>query len=441
MPRAVRDQLYRKVAWRLIPFLLACYTVAIIDRFNIGFAKLQFLQDLKMNDAIFGLAAGIFSIGYVALEVPSNLLLDRIGARKTLLRIMVLWGLVTVLLMFVHNQYHLYILRFLLGAAEGGFFPGILFYLTLWFPDRTRGRMTSLFVIAVPLGGVIAGPISGLILDGMQGVGGLRGWQWLFLAEGLPAVLLGFTAYFYLPDRPAGAGWLSSEEKRTIEQDLAADRAAALKTPKSFSAALQDPEVYLLSFIYFAFFCSLNTILLWAPSLLKRVGVVTATDIGYLSGIISIVSAVGMVAIGYSSDRLMERRWHVALCGFVASGCFLLLPLAAGSVAVTVMLLAVASIAIFSILSLFWTIPSGYLEGSAAAGGIALISAIGSFGGAVCPAFVGWVTVRTGSLYTALSAVALLGAVGMVTLILSVPSSRPSTDNSRGVIRPIAPAD
>jgi sugar phosphate permease len=441
MPRAVRDQLYRKVAWRLIPFLLACYTVAIIDRFNIGFAKLQFLQDLKMNDAIFGLAAGIFSIGYVALEVPSNLLLDRIGARKTLLRIMVLWGLVTVLLMFVHNQYHLYILRFLLGAAEGGFFPGILFYLTLWFPDRTRGRMTSLFVIAVPLGGVIAGPISGLILDGMQGVGGLRGWQWLFLAEGLPAVLLGFTAYFYLPDRPAGAGWLSSEEKRTIEQDLAADRAAALKTTKSFSAALQDPKVYLLSFIYFAFFCSLNTILLWAPSLLKRVGVVTATDIGYLSGIISIVSAVGMVAIGYSSDRLMERRWHVALCGFVASGCFLLLPLAAGSVAVTVMLLAVASIAIFSILSLFWTIPSGYLEGSAAAGGIALISAIGSFGGAVCPAFVGWVTVRTGSLYTALSAVALLGAVGMVTLILSVPSSRPSTDNSRGVIRPIAPAD
>jgi len=441
MPGVVRDRIYRKVAWRLIPFLLACYTVAIIDRFNIGFAKLQFLQDLKMNDAIFGLAAGIFSIGYVALEVPSNLLLDRIGARKTLLRIMVLWGLVTVFLMFVRNQYDLHILRLLLGAAEGGFFPGILFYLTLWFPDRTRGRMTSLFVIAVPLGGVIAGPISGLILDGMQGVGGLRGWQWLFLAEGLPAILLGFAAYFYLPDRPAGASWLSSEEKRTIEQDLAADRVAALKTTKGFLAALQDPKVYLLSFIYFAFFCSLNTILLWAPSLLKRVGVVTATDIGYLSGIISIVSAVGMVAIGYSSDRLMERRWHVALCGFVASGCFLLLPLAAGSVAVTVVLLAVASIAIFSILSLFWTIPSGYLEGSAAAGGIALISAIGSFGGAVCPAFVGWVTVRTGSLYTALSAVALLGAVGMVTLILSVPGSRPSADNSQKVIRPIAPAD
>ncbi len=228
--------------------------------------------------------------------------------------------------------------------------------------------------------------------------------------------MLGFAAYFYLPDRPAAASWLSSEEKRTIERDLAADRVAALKTTKSFLAALQDPKLYLLSFIYFAFFCSLNTILLWAPSLLKRVGVVTATDIGYLSGIISIVSAVGMVASGYSSDRLMGRRWHVALCGFVASGCFLLLPLAAGSVAVTVALLAVASIAILSILSLFWTIPSGYLEGSAAAGGIAQISAI----------------------HTALSAVALLGAVGMIALILGVPSSRPSAQNA---IRPIAPAD
>ena len=423
--RNIDDGLYRKIAWRLIPFLLICYAVAIIDRFNIGYAKLQFLKELGMNDAVFGFAAGIFSVGYVALEVPSNLLLNRIGVRKTLLRIMVLWGLVTFLLAFCRNQYDLYIVRFLLGAAEGGFFPGILFYLTLWFPDRVRGRMTGLFVMAVPLGGVIAGPVSGLIMDGMPGVAGFSGWQWLFMLEGLPAILLGVAAYFYLPDRPAAATWLAPVERAQVEHDLAADRAATGGRPsKNFGAALRDPKVYLLAFIYFAFFCSLNTVLLWAPSLLKSVGVKSATEIGWLSSLISIVSAAGMVAVGYSSDRTLERRWHIALCGLVAAGCFMLLPLAASSVMATAGLLTVASIGIFSILSLFWTIPSAYLEGSAAAGGIALISAIGSFGGAICPAIVGWLAVVTGHLYTALGIVGGLHALGMLVLLVSTPSAR-----------------
>jgi sugar phosphate permease len=417
---ADEKRLYRKVAWRLIPFLLACYTVAIIDRFNISFAKLQFLHDLHMNDEMFGLAAGIFSIGYVALEVPSNLLLDRIGVRRTLLRIMVLWGLVTALLMLVRNEYHLYILRFLLGAAEGGLFPGVLFYLTFWFPDRLRGRMTSLFVMAVPFGGIIAGPISGLIMDGMQGMWGLHGWQWLFLMEGLPAVALGVMAFFWLPDRPSDARWLTATEAEAIQRDLRPDQQRA-RHSTSFGAALKDGKVYLLAFTYFSFFCSLNTILLWSPSLLRQVGVATATNIGWLSSGISVVSALGMLAVGYSSDRNRERHWHVALCGFAAAACFILLPLAAGNVAMTVACLMIASISIFSILSLFWTIPSAYLQGSAAAGGIALISAIGSFGGAVCPAFVGWLTVKTGSLYGAIVAVGVLHAVGMIALLIWGP--------------------
>ena len=417
---ADEKRLYRKVAWRLIPFLLACYTIAIIDRFNISFAKLQFLHDLRMNDEVFGWAAGIFSVGYVALEVPSNLLLDRIGVRRTLLQIMVLWGLVTALLMLARNEYHLYILRFLLGAAEGGLFPGVLFYLTFWFPDRLRGRMTSLFVMAVPFGGIIAGPVSGLIMDGMQGVGGLHGWQWLFLIEGLPAVVLGVMAFFWLPDRPSDAQWLTAAEAKVIQRDLCHDQQRA-GHGTSFATALRDRKVYLLAFTYFSFFCSLNTILLWAPSLLRQVGVATTTNIGWLSGGISVISALGMLVVGYNSDRTRERHWHVALCGFVAAACFILLPLAAGNVAMTVVTLTIASIGIFSILSLFWTIPSAYLEGSAAAGGIALISAIGSFGGAVCPAFVGWLTVKTGSLYGAIAAVGVLHAVGMIALLIWAP--------------------
>jgi sugar phosphate permease len=423
MPKPIDGGPYGKIAWRLIP-LLACYAIAIIDRFNIGFAKLQFLKDLGLDDTVFGLAAGIFSVGYVALEVPSNLLLVRVGLRKTLLRIMVLWGLVTTLLALAQNEYHLYILRFLLGAAEGGFFPGILFYLTLWFPDRIRGRMTSLFVMAVPLGGVIAGPLSGLIMDRMQGVHGLHGWQWLFIVEGAPAILLGIASYFYLSDGPTHASWLSKAEQRRVASDLAEDRAAAAQTTRSFGAALREPRVYLLAFIYFAFFCSLNTILLWTPTLLKRVGVATATEIGWLTGAISVASAIGMVAIGYSSDRWMERRWHVALCGLTAAACFGALRLAESSVLLTVVLLAVASIGIFAILSLFWTIPNATLEGSAAAGGIALISAIGSFGGAICPALIGWISVATGSLYVPLAVVGAVLAIGMLALIAAAGGSR-----------------
>lgn len=425
MQDAAQSRLYGRIARRLIPFLLACYAVAIIDRFNIGFAKLQFLHDLDIDDAVFGLAAGIFSVGYVALEVPSNLLLVRIGVRKTLLRIMVLWGTVTVLLALVQNQYHLYLLRFLLGAAEGGFFPGILYYLTLWFPDRVRGRMTSLFVMAVPLGGVIAGPLSGLIMDHMQGVHGLHGWQWLFILEGVPAVLLGVAAYLYLADGPHAANWLSADERRQVASELTRDRAAAPGTTSSFAAALREPRVYLLSFIYFAFFCSLNTILLWMPTLLKRVGVATTTEIGWLGGAISVASAIGMVAIGYSSDRTRERRWHVVACGLVAAACFIALQAAQGSILLTVTLLAIASIGIFAILSLFWTIPNAMLEGSAAAGGIALISAIGSFGGAVCPALIGWMNVATGSIYTPLALVGAVLAIGMLTLIVCVPRPGP----------------
>ena len=419
------DKVYRKITCRLLPFLLLCYIVAQIDRFNIGFAKLQFIHDLNLNDAIFGVAASMFAVGYVIFEVPSNLMLARIGARKTLLRIMVLWGIFSSLMSLAQGAYYLYIMRFLLGVAEAGFFPGIIVYLTYWFPNRHRGRIMSLFVIAVPIAGALGSPLSGWLMDRFHEVSGWHGWQWMFLIEGLPAVMLGVIAYFYLQDNPERADWLSNEEKQVVIGDLEADRLTGpAKPPKNFREALRDPKIYLFSIIYFAYFCSLNTILLWSPTLLRIVGLKKVTDIGWWNGCVSIIATLGMLLVGYSSDRRLERRWHVALCGMTAAVCFLLLPFAAHNIILTIVLLMVASVGIFSVLSLFWTIPSAYLKGTAMAGGIALISSIGYMGAVVSPTLVGWIKVKTGSLYIGLSTIALMLIFAMLLLLVFVPATK-----------------
>jgi sugar phosphate permease len=430
------DAVFRKVARRIIPFIFICYVVNFIDRVNIGFAKLQFLQDLKFDDAVFGIAAGMFFIGYVIFELPSNLLAARIGVRKTLLRIMVLWGALTIVLMFVRSATALYAVRFLLGAAEAGFFPAIILYLTYWFPDRRRGRIMSLFVMAVPLAGIVGGPLSGSIMSGLHGALGFAGWQWLFLIEGIPAIALGIAAYFVLDDRPADARWLSNSEQARIAAALSAgraQRAADAHTEMRTEArkhgrlaeVLTNPRIYVLAAIYFSVFMALNAMGFWIPTLLRQVGVSHIRDIGWLSGGISVCTAIGIVLIGRHSDRRMERRWHVAGCGFVVAASFLLLPLAAHSIALTVALLIAASVGIYAALSLFWTIPTAYLHEDAAAGGIATITAIGAIGGAVSPWLVGTLKMSTGSLYIGLAAIAVLLTLGMLTLlwILRRPAS------------------
>ena len=247
-----RDAVYRKIGWRLLPFVLACYVINYLDRVSIGYAKLQFLSELHLNEAVFGLITSVFFIGYIAFEVPSNLLLMRIGAPATLTRIMVLWGLVIISMMFAQNEYWLYVQRFLLGSFEAGFFPGVLLYLSFWFPNHRRGRATSLFLVGIPLSGLIGGAISGAVMEGMDGLLGLRGWRWLFLVDGLPAVLLGLAAMFVLTDRPANARFLSEAEKQVVVEDMEADRQARTTAASTTAAeTLRNPHVWLMVVVYF----------------------------------------------------------------------------------------------------------------------------------------------------------------------------------------------
>ena len=414
--------LYRKLTWRLVPFLLGLYFICYVDRVNIGFAKLQFLRDLGLNDANYGFATGLFFVTYSLFDIPSNLMLNRIGVRKTLLRIMVLWGMLTTLQMFIQTAGQLYVLRLLFGAAEAGFIPGIMLYLTFWFPDQYRGRVTSLFLMGVPLAGIIGGPISGMIMQGLNDVGGLRGWQWLFLLEGLPAIALGVFAYFYLQDGPADAKWLSPGERATIAADLESDRRNNQRGfSHSFAEVFRDPLIYAFMMMNFAVNCGTNAVSFWTPSLLKEAGLSNFGAIGWVTGTISLISAIAMLMIGRNSDRTMERKWHFAASGVAGALGLLALPMAAGSILGTAAILTVAAIGNFSVLSLYWTIPTSYLRGNGKAGGIAAASMFGAIGSGVSPSIIGWLKVETGSLYVGLAAVACILLGGVAVALVATP--------------------
>jgi len=416
----VQAKLYRRVAVTLIAFLLPCYIVAMIDRLNVGYAKLQFMADLGFDEAVFGVAAGSLYLGYILFEIPSNLMLKRVGLRLTLLRIMSLWGLFTMTMAFAASRWGFYSVRFLIGAAEAGFFPGLIYYSTLWFPSHYRARVISLIAIAVPVSGVIAGPVSAAIMTQLAGVAGLRGWQWLFLLEGAPAVCLGIAAYFFLPDRPASARFLSPVEKNQIARDLEQEALAPHNAP-TFAQALRRPRTYVLALVYFAFYSAQSILLLWVPTLLRNAGVLDLVEIGWRSAAIFLAGALGMVAIGWSSDRTGERRWHLIVCGTIASAAYLLLPAASQSPNGTSGCLMLAAVTMFAFLALFWTVPTAELGKEARAGGIALVSSIGASGSALSPMFIGWMKVVSGSLFGAISALALFFLCSMVAIYLYAP--------------------
>ena len=412
--------------WRLLPFLLLCYIFAQLTRFNLSFVKQQFADDLAITDAVFGIAASVFYVGYVLFQVPIGLLLGRFGVRRTLLCIMVVWGAAASLMALARSGNEVYLLRFMLGAAQGAFFPTVIYYLSCWFPDRLRGRINTLFTSALPLGTIIGGPLAGWILGGMHDHHGLRGWQWLFLLEGLPVILLGIVAFAFLADIPQSASWLDARERRLVLAERQAERAnRATDAPPRPRNALPIATAWLLGLIYFGYFCALNALILWGPSLLRMSGVESIALIGWISGLSALIATIGMLLMGLSSDRLRERRWHVGMAGLAAAACLLLLPLGSDSIATTTSLLTIAGTMLYGILGLFWTIPTAHLPPDSRAGGLALINMCGVCGGIVSPALVGWLKVATGSLYNGVSVVAILLALSMAALLAFEPLCKP----------------
>ncbi|WP_176100286.1 MFS transporter [Burkholderia cepacia] len=405
--------LYRKLNWRLLPFLLLCYTFAYLDRVNIGFAKLSMQSDLGISDAVYGLGAGIFFLGYVLFEIPSNLLLPRIGARKTISRIMVLWGLTSAGMMFVHNETTFYGMRFLLGVFEAGFAPGMIFYLTYWYGQRRMAGVMAVVMLAGPIGGAFGSPLSAWLMTGLSGVHGLAGWQWMFIVEGLPCVLLGALALKVLSDRPADAAWLTDDEKRLLAAELHAPGAGH----HSFGQVLRDPRVYLLAFAYFTIICGIYAVSFWLPSILKADGVTDTMQIGLYSMIPYVCAAIAMIVIGRRSDRRGERRFHSAVPALIGAIALAVATTANGNLVVSLVGMTIATSMIWAAYTVFWAIPSQYLKGDAAAGGIALINTIGLIGGFLSPTIIGAIHSATGSMAAGLLVMVALLVAGAAVLV------------------------
>jgi len=417
--------LYRKVTLRIVPFLFICYVISFLDRINIGFAQLQMKHDLGFSDAMYGLGAAVFYIGYVMCEVPSNMLLARFGARRTFTRIMLLWGIASVCMMFVSQPEHFYLLRFTLGVFEAGFFPGIVLYLTYWYPARRRAVILSIFFAGVAVAGVLGGLVSGWIMRDMSGVMGLFGWQWMFAIEGAPAVVLGLLAAFWLVDGPQHAAWLTQQEKaHLIVQRDAEQRPSSSHSSRAFIDALRNPRVYLFAFIYFSLTCASLTLNFWMPLMIRDFGVHDVMWISLYTVIPNAIGAVGLILIARHSDRRGERRKHFAACTIGGGIALSLLTLHLSSFAAMLGILSIAAVLIFAALPIFWTVPSGYLSGKAAAAGIGLISSIGITSGIVSPWMIGIIKTRTGSMDDALYLLTALLFVSGIALLRGVPNQR-----------------
>ncbi|GJE61502.1 MFS transporter [Methylobacterium trifolii] len=407
-----RAAVYAKLLRRLIPFLLLCYVAAYLDRVNVGFAKLQMLSDLKFSESVYGLGAGVFFIGYALFEVPSNMVMVRVGARVWIGRIMVTWGLVSAAMMFVTSPTSFYLLRFLLGVAEAGFIPAIIYYLTIWFPATHRGKASAMFLGGIPLSGMIGGPLSGWIMTAFHQSGGLAGWQWMFLIEGLLAVVLGVICFFYLADDIDSAKWLNAEEKAQIKADVASE--AREKPLHSAREGLTSGRVWLLSCTYFFFTMGLYGISFWLPTIIKDSGVKDPLDVGLLTAIPYTGALIAMILVGRSSDRMRERRWHLALPALVGAVGLALSVLVAQNTVLALAALTVGAMGMLTCIPQFYTLAPAILSGAAAAMGLAVANSVGSVAGFVSPYLLGWVkdaTGNTGNGVMVLGATLVVGAV------------------------------
>jgi MFS transporter, ACS family, tartrate transporter len=416
--RELETRVLRKAALRIVPFIMLLYFVAFVDRVNIGFAALTMNQDLGFSPAVFGFGAGIFFWGYFLFELPSNIILHKVGARIWIARVMISWGLVSAAMALVQGPVSFYALRFLLGAAEAGFFPGIILYLSYWFPQRQRAGVTALFMAAAPLSTVLGSPVSGALLE-MDGLLGLKGWQWLFVLEALPAVILGFVVLRFLTDRPEQAKWLDSDERSWLVKTMTAEAAGKAATAShSLWAGLADLRVLALSLVYFGTSAGLYALGVWAPQIIKQFGL-TALETGFLNAVPATAAVVAMILWARHSDRTGERTWHVVLaCLLAAAG--LVLAGSAGGVDAVLLALTLVNIGISASKPPLWSMPTMFLSGSAAAAGIATINSIGNLGGFVGPAMIGWIKDQTGSFVGGLYFVgALLVLSAVLTLLLA----------------------
>jgi MFS transporter, ACS family, tartrate transporter len=414
-----------KVTWRLIPFLFVLYVIAWLDRVNVGFAGLQMNADLGFSSVTFGLGSGIFFLGYCLFEIPSNIILERVGARLWIARIMVTWGLISAGLMLVRTSAAFYLLRFLLGAAEAGFFPGVIYYLSLWYPKAQRARAIAAFMTAVPVTGLIGGPLSGALL-GLNGVYGLEGWQWLFFLEGLPAVVLGVSVIFYLNDRPETTRWLAPVERDWLVETLAAERNACLLRP-DIRVALTDGTVWKLGITFLLVAAGFYGYSFWAPLIIKSLTGLSNFEVGLVLGAISAVTIVGMLLNSYHSDRTGERAIHIAMPLLVSAaglvGCALL-----RQPVLAIIALALVPLGHCASYGPFWSMPTQFLTGPAAAAGIALVTMIANVGGFAGPALIGLLKTRTG---THTDAFLLLGGLAVIATLLALtigPAQAPSSE-------------
>lgn len=408
------DATYKKITWRLLPYLFVAYVFAYLDRVNIGFAAAQMKTDLNFSDAVYGLGAGMFFVGYFMCEIPSNLLMNRIGARLTIARIMICWGLVSCCMMLVVSPTSFYLLRLLLGVFEAGFAPGVLLYLTLWYPPARRAQMAAIFLSGAAVAGLIGAPLSGWILDAMDEHAGLHGWQWLFVLEGSPSILLGLLALVLLPDRPSAASWLTPAEKKRVMANLVTAQSTARH---GFLDALRDPVIYYIAIAWFTVICGIYAVSFWMPMLLQEAGLGSSTQVGLWSIIPYGATAIGMILVSRHSDKVMERRWHAATCALLAALGLGLLPLVHGNFTLTLMALTLASTAAFSAMPITLAMPMCYLSSKAAPGGIAFVNTIGLLGGVVSPYMLGLIKTNTGSLDNGLFVIAALLAIGAILLV------------------------
>ncbi|USP42411.1 MFS transporter [Acinetobacter sp. XS-4] len=416
----VRKSAYRKIAFRLMPFLMLCYFCAYLDRVNVGFAKLQMMSDLQFSEAVYGLGAGIFFIGYFLCEVPSNIVLHKVGARRWIARIMITWGILSGCFAFVETEWQFYTLRFLLGVAEAGLAPGLLLYLTYWFPSYRRARMTVLWFIAIPISGMIGGPLSGLIMDRMSGVHGWFGWQWMFLIEAIPTVFVGLLVLAVLKDSVQDANWLTQDEKNLVKQELAQDNQHK-EGHASVKEFIADKRLWLLAGIYFCVVMGQYAITFWLPTLIRNSGISDNWHIGLLTSLPYMCAIVVMILAGRSGDHFQERRWHLIIPMCAGAIALTFATLFASNLTLSLICLCIAASGVLTASSLFWMLPTNFLGGVSAAAGIAAVNSFANLAGFCSPYLIGWVTTNTGSNAIGMfliTAVLIFGA----SLVLRVPA-------------------